>query len=132
MAARGFLAQNQGGVARRRANRDAPAVGDHVHVAVTIGAPGIAARVPQPRQGAGFVLAHLGGCRNGPFLSRSTTMRCETIEQEDVAEVAYAIAVRLRNAYRLEWAPRWAGQDPGLVRRVEHGSVAGADQQLGA
>ncbi|NUT31746.1 MAG: hypothetical protein HOV79_01600 [Hamadaea sp.] len=35
-------------------------------------------------------------------------MRDEHIELEDVPEVAYAVAVRLRHAFRIEWAPTWA------------------------
>jgi len=38
-------------------------------------------------------------------------MRNEAIEFEDITEVAYAVAVRLRHAFRIEWAPDWGNED---------------------
>jgi hypothetical protein len=60
-------------------------------------------------------------------------MRLDTIEQDDVAEVAYAVAVRLRTAYRLEWAPCWADDrtddEPlSLDSAVFHGSAGTPDR----
>lgn len=64
-------------------------------------------------------------------------MRRETIEQADVAEVAYAVAVRLRHAYRMEWAPCWEegaaedeaeGEPLSLDSAVFHGSAGTLDR----
>jgi hypothetical protein len=38
-------------------------------------------------------------------------MRGETIILADLPEVAYAVAMRLRQAFLIEWAPRWADDE---------------------
>ncbi|MGC9665255.1 hypothetical protein ACNTMW_01730 [Planosporangium sp. 12N6] len=43
-------------------------------------------------------------------LHAQLAMRGETIELADVPEVAYAVAVQLRHAFHVEWAPRWADE----------------------
>ncbi|MGW4467579.1 hypothetical protein [Micromonospora sp. NPDC004704] len=40
-------------------------------------------------------------------LHAQLAMRGETIELEDIPEVARAVAVQLGHAFRIEWAPRW-------------------------
>jgi hypothetical protein len=44
-------------------------------------------------------------------LNAQLGMRGETIVLADVPEVAYAVAVRLRYAFRIEWAPLWADDE---------------------
>jgi hypothetical protein len=44
-------------------------------------------------------------------LNAQLGMRGETIILADVPEVAYAVAMRLRHAFRIEWAPRWDDED---------------------
>jgi len=55
-------------------------------------------------------------------------MRNESVELEDIPEVAYAVAVRLRHAFRIEWAPRWEDDEEddeslGLDAAVFHAST---------
>ncbi|MDQ7909168.1 hypothetical protein RB614_32070 [Phytohabitans sp. ZYX-F-186] len=58
-------------------------------------------------------------------------LRGETIDQAAVPEVAYAVAMRLREAFTIEWAPRW-DDDPdddgslGLDAAVFHASAVPA------
>lgn len=55
-------------------------------------------------------------------------IRNESIEQEDVAEVAYALAVRLTQGFRLEWARPAEVPDDGewsLDAATFHGSNLG-------
>ncbi|HEX8347007.1 MAG TPA: hypothetical protein VF657_20055 [Actinoplanes sp.] len=46
-------------------------------------------------------------------LHAQLAMRGEAILLADVPEVAYTIAMQLRHAFRIEWAPRWVDEGAG-------------------
>lgn len=82
--------------------------------------------------------AEVGRLRNAIAneLHAQLALRGETIELADVPEVAYAVAVQLGHAFRIEWAPEWADdrQDDGslgLDAATWHGSAlpAGGNQE---
>ncbi|GAB3149502.1 hypothetical protein GCM10027290_35840 [Micromonospora sonneratiae] len=55
-------------------------------------------------------------------------LRGETLDLADIPEAAYAVAVRLGHAFRIEWAPRWRDEpdDDGSLgpdAAVFHGST---------
>ncbi|MFK3983277.1 hypothetical protein ACI2K4_23215 [Micromonospora sp. NPDC050397] len=69
--------------------------------------------------GADDIPVELGRLRNAIAneLHAQLALRGETIELADVPEVAYAVAVQLGHAFRVEWAPRWVDdrEDDGSV-----------------
>jgi hypothetical protein len=55
-------------------------------------------------------------------------LRGETLNLVDIPEIAYAVAVQLGHAFRIEWAPEWAGEPDddgsfGPDSAVFHGSA---------
>lgn len=64
-------------------------------------------------------------------LHAQLALRGETIDLAAVPEVAYAVALRLRQAFAIEWAPRWDDTPDddgslGLDAAVFHASSAPA------
>jgi hypothetical protein len=59
-------------------------------------------------------------------------MRGETIDLADIPGVAYAVAAQLGHAFRVEWAPCWAGEPQDDASLSLDGAVFRASALPGA
>ncbi|GAA0744620.1 hypothetical protein Drose_37245 [Dactylosporangium roseum] len=70
-------------------------------------------------------------------LHAQLAMRGETINLADVPEVAFAVTMQLRHAFRIEWAPRWIderddGESLGLDATVFRASTLPNEETQGS